>query len=156
MAEASYIETRNLSKRFGGVQALRDVSISIARGTVHALVGENGAGKSTLGKVIAGVVAPDGGELLVEGRPAHFHSPRDALLRGVTMIAQEISLVPTRTVIENVFLGIESTRAGRVDRSALRRRYRALDEEVDFGIPAGAVVGRLRPADQQKVEILRA
>ena len=156
MTDAPHVETRDLSKRFGGVQALHEVSVSIVRGTVHALVGENGAGKSTLGKVIAGVHPPDGGDLVVDGVPVQFGSPRAALLHGVTTIAQEISLVPTRTVIENVFLGIETARLGHVDRRALRRRYDELEEWAGFGIPAGAPVGALRIADQQKVEVLRA
>jgi len=156
VTEGPHVETRGISKRFGGVQALRDVSVSVVRGTVHALVGENGAGKSTLGKVIAGVIPPDAGELEVEGSPVAFRSPRDAHRHGITTIAQEISLVPTRTVVENVFLGIETARAGHVDRRALRRRYDRLDEQVEFGIPPTVPVGALRLADQQKVEILRA
>ncbi len=156
MTDAPHVETRALGKRFGGVQALHDVSVSIVRGTVHALVGENGAGKSTLGKVIAGVHAADAGELLVDGVPVQFTSPRAALLQGVTTIAQEISLVPTRTVVENVFLGIETARFGHVDRRALRYRYDELEAWAGFGIPGSAPVAALRLADQQKVEILRA
>ena len=156
MEEVAHVETRDLSKRFGGIQALNEVSVSVVRGRVHALVGENGAGKSTLGKLIAGVLQPNGGELLVDGDAVQFRSPRDALLHGVTMIAQEISLVPTRSVVENVFLGIETARAGHVDRRALRRRYDELEEQARFGIPPEVPVGALRIAEQQKVEILRA
>jgi ABC-type sugar transport system ATPase subunit len=156
VSEAPHVETRGINKRFGGVQALRDVSVSVVRGTVHALVGENGAGKSTLGKVIAGVISADEGELHVDGSLVEFRSPRDAHRHGVTTIAQEISLVPTRTVVENVFLGIERSRAGHVDRRALRRRYDKLEEQVEFRIPPTVPVGALRLADQQKVEILRA
>jgi ribose transport system ATP-binding protein len=154
--DVPHVETRDLSKRFGGIQALNEVSVSVVRGRVHALVGENGAGKSTLGKLIAGVFQPNSGELLVDGDLVQFRSPRDALLHGVTMIAQEISLVPTRSVVENVFLGIETARAGHVDRRALRRRYDELEEQAQFGIPPGMPVGVLRIAEQQKVEILRA
>jgi ABC-type sugar transport system ATPase subunit len=156
VTEAPHVETRGISKRFGGVQALSEVSVSVARGTVHALVGENGAGKSTLGKVISGVIAPDGGELHVDGSLVAFGSPRDAHRHGVTTIAQEISLVPTRTVIENVFLGMETALVGHVNRRALRLRYDELDAQVQFGIPPTMSVGALRLADQQKVEILRA
>ena len=144
-----------MRKHFGGTQALQDVSLSIGRGTVHGLVGENGAGKSTLGKIVAGVHRPDAGEVLVEGRPVEYHSPRDALADGLTIIAQELALVPGRSVVENVFLGAESSRAGFVHERAMLQRYEALDT-FGFGLDPGARVGSLRVADQQKVEILRA
>ncbi len=149
------IELRNISKRFGGTLALRDVSLSVGSGTVHGLVGENGAGKSTLGKIVTGVHRPDGGKLLVEGRTVDYRSPRDALVDGVTMIAQELALVPQLSVLDNVFLGVESLRAGFVDRSAMLRRYAALDT-LGFGLEPDNRVGSLRLADQQKVAILRA
>ncbi len=150
------IQVEGLSKRFGGVRALDDVDLAVRQGSVHALVGENGAGKSTLGKVIAGVHHPDAGNLLVEGRPVHYRSPHDALKDGITMIAQELALLPHRTVSENVFLGIEHNRLGVVDRGSLRRRYGALVAEVGFDVPGGVPAGSLKVADQQKVEILRA
>ncbi|HWV87883.1 MAG TPA: sugar ABC transporter ATP-binding protein [Capillimicrobium sp.] len=150
------VEAHELSKRFGGVHAVKGVSVAIAAGSVHGLVGENGAGKSTLSKMIGGVHAPDGGELRVDGRPVRFASPRDALAEGIAMIAQEIALVPARTVLENVFLGLEPRRLGVVRRRALRARFAELDARTGFGIPADARVADLRTADQQKVEILRA
>ncbi len=150
------IQVEGLSKRFGGVRALDDVDLAVREGSVHALVGENGAGKSTLGKVIAGVHHPDAGNLLVEGRPVHYRSPHDALKDGITMIAQELALLPHRTVSENVFLGIEHSRLGVVDRGSLRRRYRALVAEAGFEVPGDVPAGSLKVADQQKVEILRA
>ena len=101
------IELHGISKRFGGVQALADVDLTIYRGTVHALVGENGAGKSTLGKIISGVIHPNSGDLAVEGHPVTFDSPREALAKGIAMIQQEIALVPKLTVLKNVFLGLE-------------------------------------------------
>lgn len=150
------IQVQGLSKRFGGVRALDDVDLTVRGGSVHALIGENGAGKSTLGKVIAGVHQPDAGNLLVEGRPVHYRSPHDALGDGVTMIAQDLALLPHRTVSENVFLGIERSRLGVVDRRSLRRRYGALVAEVGFEVPGDVPAGTLKVADQQKVEILRA
>jgi ABC-type sugar transport system ATPase subunit len=150
------VQTRSISKSFGGAQALADVDVTIAPGTVHALVGENGAGKSTLGKLIAGVLRPDAGELLVGGEPVSYASPHHALLDGITALQQEIALVPKRTVIENVFLGRETRRLGVVDRGDLRRRYEALREQFDLGIDPDAIVESLRLADQQKVEVLRA
>jgi rhamnose transport system ATP-binding protein len=152
----AHVELRGITKQFGGVQALNDVSLTIGRGTVHALVGENGAGKSTLGKVISGVVVPDGGELLVGGERVAYRSPHDALRDGITMIAQELALVPTRTVIENIFLGVESSRGGVVQPRSMRKRYASLCEEVGFEVPPNATVSSLPIGEQQKVEILRA
>jgi ribose transport system ATP-binding protein len=150
------VEVRGISKHFGGVHALVDVSISFAHGTVHGLVGENGAGKSTLAKAIGGVHQPDHGEILVEGEAVRFSSPRDALERGIALIAQEIALVPEATVEENVFLGVEPRRVGMLDRGALRRAYRELDDRVGFGLHGRSTVRRMRVADRQKVEIMRA
>ncbi|MEZ5100933.1 MAG: sugar ABC transporter ATP-binding protein [Thermoleophilia bacterium] len=151
-----HVEVVGIGKRFGGVQALRDIDVTIARGEIHALVGENGAGKSTLGKVIAGVHVPDEGFLRVNGKQVAYRSPRDALTDGLTLIAQEISLVPARSVIENVYLGREAHRGSFVDRRELKRRYAELNERAGFGLPGEIPVGALRLADQQKVEILRA
>jgi rhamnose transport system ATP-binding protein len=154
---APHIEVSEVSKRFGGVHALRGVSVSVARGQVHALVGENGAGKSTLGKVIAGLVAPDAGELRIDGSPVTLGSAHDAIGHGITMIAQEIAVVPGRTVIENVFLGSEPHRGlGIVKRGDLRARYTEVTERAGFELPPDVRVGSLRLADRQKVEILRA
>jgi ABC-type sugar transport system ATPase subunit len=150
------VEVQEVSKRFGGVLAVDAVSVAIAPGSVHGLVGENGAGKSTLSKMIGGVHEPDSGQVLVDGRPLRFRSPRDGLAAGIAMIAQEIALVPARTVLENVFLGLESRRLGVVDRGALRRRFDALESRTGFGLDPDARVGALRTAEQQKVEIMRA
>jgi ABC-type sugar transport system ATPase subunit len=155
-APVPHVELRGIGKRFGGVQALTDVSVTFQHAEVHALVGENGAGKSTLGKIVAGVYRPDGGEMLVDGKRVDYRSPRDALAEGLTIIAQEPTLVPHRTVLENVFLGIEPRRAGVVDRRAMKRRYDALVEQAQLELPPDAYPRSLRVADQQKAEILRA
>ena len=153
----THVALHAISKRFGGIHALRGVDLSIRRGSVHALVGENGAGKSTLGRVIAGAVQPDRGEIRVSGRPVVFRSPRDALAVGITGIAQELALLPARSVLDNVFLGVESHgRLGRVDVAQMEERYDALAERVGLRIPPNRLVGDLRIADQQKLEILRA
>ena len=154
--ELAHAELREVSKRFGGVKALSEVDLAIAPGTIHALVGENGAGKSTLGKILAGVHRPDGGELAVLGRTVAYRSARDALIDGITIIAQEPTLVPHRSVLENVFLGVESNVAGVVDRRRLKRLYRSLVESTGIELPAHRLARTLRVADQQKVEILRA
>ena len=93
-----YLELLDVAKHFGGVQALSGVSLSVARGTVHALVGENGAGKSTLGRIVAGALAPDDGRVVLEGEPVAFRSPREALEHRVAAIAQEPFVVPQLTV----------------------------------------------------------
>jgi ABC-type sugar transport system ATPase subunit len=150
------LELRGVSKRFGGVRAVVDATVSLAASSVHGLVGENGAGKSTLSKIIAGVHAPDEGEVLVDGRDVRFHSPRDALATGIVTIAQEIALVPRGTVEENVLLGIEPNQGGVLRRRALRRRFEQVEQRVAFGLDPTTRAGELRTADQQKVEIMRA
>ncbi len=151
-----HVEAHAIDKRFGGVQALHGIDLAIQPGTVHALVGENGAGKSTLGKIICGVLRPDGGELRVDGRPVDYASPRAALADGITMIQQEVALVPKLSVLENVFLGIESNRSGVLQDGDTRRRFAELNATSGFDLPADTPVGRLSVAEQKKVEILKA
>ncbi|HKE64416.1 MAG TPA: sugar ABC transporter ATP-binding protein [Micromonosporaceae bacterium] len=153
---ASHVELVDVSRSFGGVHAVRGVSLRVARGEVHALIGENGAGKSTLSKIIAGALTPDDGLLRVDGQDVSFGSPRDALHHGIASIAQELTLVGSLSVAENVYLGAEPRRAGFVRRRRLRQDYDALARAAGFQLPASAVVGTLRTADQQKVEIMRA
>jgi ABC-type sugar transport system ATPase subunit len=150
------IEVCNISKRYGGAQALDHVSVSIAPGEIHALVGENGAGKSTLGKIIAGAAIADRGEIRVNGRAVAFRSPRDAIHEGIALIHQELALVPALSVIDNVFLGVELGRNGIVDRAAQLKRFQELAARIDFAQAPSARVETLRVAEQQKVEILRA
>jgi simple sugar transport system ATP-binding protein/ribose transport system ATP-binding protein len=150
------IRVTGVSKHFGGVQALTNVSISIMPGEVHAFVGENGAGKSTLAKIISGLVEPDGGEIIVDGEKVSFNSPRDALARGIATIAQELALVPGLTVAQNVYLGAEPRRWGFVRRRELAKRYATLAQETGFHLPGYLPTAALRTADAQKVEIMRA
>src|SRR5882672_7760263 len=96
--DVAYIQLDRVSKRFGGVTALDQVSFEIGRGEVHAVVGENGAGKSTLMKLLAGVHEPDDGEIRLEGRSVRFKNPRDARRHGISIVFQELSLFPHRTV----------------------------------------------------------
>jgi ABC-type sugar transport system ATPase subunit len=151
-----HLEVRALGKSFGATRALDDVTVAVRAGSVHAFVGENGAGKSTLGKIIAGVFPQDQGDLLVRGTTVSFGSPREALVRGIALVAQEVTLVPRLTVAQNVFLGAEPRRAGFIDRGSLRQRFDRLVSDAGFDLEAGTVVGRLSLAAQQQVEILRA
>ncbi len=145
-----------VSKRFGGVPALLDVSLTVRAGTVHALIGENGAGKSTLGKIISGVLTPDEGSVSLGGEELALRSPRDALAKGIVTIAQELAIVPGLTVAENVYLGAEAQHVGFVRRREARRRFRELAERVGFRLSPDWLAGQLTTADQQKVEIMRA
>jgi ABC-type sugar transport system ATPase subunit len=150
------VELDSVSKGFGGVHALEGVSVKIRRGTVHALVGENGAGKSTLGNIMGGVYVPDAGRVLVDGKEVRYRNPREAGQAGIVPVAQEIKLVPRRSVIENVFLGVESRRLGFYDRRALRRRFAVLCEQTGIQVSPDMPVERLGVGVQQQVEILRA
>src|SRR6476659_3070137 len=153
---AVHFEVRGLGKSFGATRALDEVSVAVRTGTVHAFVGENGAGKSTLGKIIAGVFPQDQGDLVMRGTVVSFGSPREALVRGIALVAQEVALVPRLTVAENVCLGAEPRRAGFIDRGSLRERFDRLVADAGFDLRAGAVVGHLPLAKQQQVETLRA
>jgi rhamnose transport system ATP-binding protein len=153
---AAHLEVLGIGKSFGATRALDDVSVTVRTGSVHAFVGENGAGKSTLGKIIAGVFPQDQGDLLLRGTTVSFASPRQALVRGIALVAQEVALVPRLTVAENVFLGAEPRRAGFIDRGSLRQRFDRLIMDAGFDLQAETVVGRLPLAQQQQVEILRA
>ncbi|HLO35020.1 MAG TPA: ATP-binding cassette domain-containing protein, partial [Candidatus Deferrimicrobium sp.] len=151
-----HLAIRGVGKSFGGTRALDDVTIDIRAGSVHAFVGENGAGKSTLGKIVAGVFPPDQGQLVLDGEPVAFGSPREALERGISLVAQEVAVVPQRTVADNVFLGREPRRWGFVRNRALLEAFDRLVAQAGFAVPAGALVGSLPLAMQQQVEILRA
>lgn len=150
------LDVVGISKTYGSVRALDDVSFRIEPGTVHALIGENGAGKSTLGKIIAGDVQPDHGHVARNGKILSMRTPRDALVAGIATIEQEISLVPNLTVQDNVFLGAEPRTAGVVNRRELHRRWETLREESGFRLGAFDRAGRLALGEQQQAEILRA
>jgi ABC-type sugar transport system ATPase subunit len=153
---SQHLVATGISKHFGGVHALRDITLTIERGSVHAFVGENGAGKSTFGKLIAGLHSPDAGQLVVNGDSVQFHSSRDALRAGITIIGQERTVIPQRSVIENVFLGRESRSFGVVRGAGMRKRYAELCEQSGFSLPPNACVGQLRTSEQLQVELLRA
>ena len=150
------IESVAVSKNFGGSHALRDVSVAVERDTFHALVGENGAGKSTLGRIFAGLQKPSAGTLRVDGEEVRFGGPRDALSHGVTMVVQERTIVPGRSVLDNVLLGRELGSAGMVSKRQGLRRYAEVCDLAGFELDPGRLVGTMRPAERLRVEILRA
>jgi len=152
---APIVECRHVSKRFGATVALDEASVRFQAGTVHALVGENGAGKSTLAKVIAGVHQPDAGSVNVDGQSVELRSPRVALDLGIAMIAQELSLLPARSVLDNVFLGMEPKRRGVLDLVTARERFDEVSMQYGIKLDPATRVGSMPIAEQQRVEILR-
>jgi ABC-type sugar transport system ATPase subunit len=155
--EPAALEIGGVSKRFGVVQALDDVSVSFHAGEVHALLGENGAGKSSLIKVIAGAHTPDKGTLMRAGKPLRPARPRDSRDAGIAVVYQELTLLPAMTVEENLLLGHEPrTRLGLVDGRGMRRRALECLRMVGAGIDAGETVGRLSIAHRQLVEVAHA
>jgi ribose transport system ATP-binding protein len=150
------LEMLNITKTFPGVRALDNVSFGCARGEVHALCGENGAGKSTLIKILGGVYRPDGGSIRLDGGEVSFSHPVAARRAGVSIIHQELSLLPYRTVAENVFLGIEPARYGIVDRRRMREGASRLLRRLGSSIVPESLAGDLSIAQQQIVEIAKA
>ena len=149
------IRLHDIVKSFGPVQANRGAELEVARGEIHALVGENGAGKSTLMRVLAGMYAPDSGLMAVEGRDVTGWSTADAIAAGVGMVHQHFMLVPTLTVAENVVLGSELTRGPVLDRAAAEEAVRKLSADTGLAVPPGAKVSELSVGQAQRVEILK-
>ena len=151
------LELSHIQKRYGGVAALSDGSLSVQAGEVHLLLGENGAGKSTLMKIIAGIVERDGGRMLWQGREVHLRSPADAAGIGISMVHQESLLAPHLTVAENLYLGREDRLPfGWVRRHRMMESANRLIEEHRFPLRAEWRVEKLTPAGKQLVEICRA
>jgi ribose transport system ATP-binding protein len=158
MSGTPVIEMRGISKAFPGVKALSSVSFACAAGEVHALCGENGAGKSTLIKILSGVYRPDSGVVLINGVEQHLRHPQEALLAGISVIYQEFSLLPERTIAQNLFLGREPLKHGLIDSAAMvaeTRRVLALFG-VRHRIEPDTLVADLDVANQQMVEIAKA
>lgn len=153
---APVFEARDVSKSFGPVKALRNVSISLMPGEVHSIVGENGAGKSTLMNIICGRFAPTTGQLFVDGEAVHFHRPKDAQAHGIAIAPQEINLVPNLTVAENIMLGAHRGAALSINWRQTRADALRHLQEVDHSIDPASRVSRLSKAQQQLVQIARA
>lgn len=146
------MELHGITKRFPGVVANHDIDVSVRSGTVHALVGENGAGKSTLMKILYGMQKPDEGTIAVNGEPASFNNPGDAIARGIGMVHQHFMLADYLTVLENVVLGSEKLH-GIGDRA--RTRIQEISDAYGLGVRPDAHVEDLGVADRQRVEILK-
>ena len=150
------IRMRQIGKRFGAVPVLRGVSFEIRPGEVHVLAGENGAGKSTLIKILGGVHHDFSGTLELDGRLIRPRSPQEANALGIAVIFQELSLVPSLSVVDNIFLGRSLTRWGMVDDRLQKKRAYALLERLEIPLPMDQRAGDLSIAQQQLVEIAKA
>ena len=151
------IKLTGISKRFPGVKALQNVDLTVRAGEVHALTGENGSGKSTLSRIIAGMIQPDEGEILIDGKPTTVPSPAAAIAMGIVMISQELTLAPTLTVAENIYLGrLPKTRMGVVDWPQLRRDARVALDRLGVHVSPDAKVADLSVELRQEIEIARA
>lgn len=155
--ESPLLTMHGISKSFPGVQALRDVSLEVRAGEVHALVGENGAGKSTLIRILGGIHARDAGEIQLRGHTVHIASPVQARTLGISLIHQELNQVPALSVAENIFLGREPRRGpGLVDWPTMYAKTDQLLGELGLAIPARRQLRTLTVAEQQLVEIAKA
>ena len=153
----SLFEIRGVSKRYGGVRALENADLTIRAGRIHAVLGENGAGKSTLIKIMAGVVAPDEGRMLLDGRAVAFASPADAQSAGIACIFQELSLIPDLSVADNIAIADPPRRFGLIDRRAQRRlAEEALARAGVDNVHPSARVKDLPLSRRQMVEIAKA
>ncbi|MER6982391.1 sugar ABC transporter ATP-binding protein, partial [Streptomyces carpinensis] len=154
---APVLALRDISKSFGAVRALRNVSLELFPGEVHALAGENGAGKSTLIKTLAGVHRPDAGQVLLGGEPVVFHGPGDARDAGIAVIYQEPTLFPDLSIAENIFMGRRPRRAlGRIDHKATHEATAGLMRRLGVDLDPERPARGLSIADQQIVEIAKA
>ena len=149
------VRTEGICKRFGAVQANRDISIAVRQGTIHAVVGENGAGKTTLMNILYGLYPPDSGTVYLYGQPVRFRSPAEALQAGVGMVSQHYALIPRLSVLENLMLGSAGASFSRLPRSQVQARAQQLAKviglQTEWNVPAGS----LSVSQQQKVEILK-
>ncbi|MDR2390670.1 MAG: sugar ABC transporter ATP-binding protein [Planctomycetota bacterium] len=157
MAGECILEMRGISKRFGGTYVLDKVNFSLRHGEVHSLIGANGAGKSTLVKILNGIYAADGGEIVINGQPVLIHQSGDAGRYGISFVHQELNVCPDLSVAENIMVGrLECGRFGFYDAKKTRERARRLIDLVQVELDVDVPVRSLRAAEKQIIEILKA
>ncbi|MDO5735840.1 MAG: sugar ABC transporter ATP-binding protein [Propionibacteriaceae bacterium] len=150
------LSLEHVTKRFGPVTVIDDVSVSVYPGKVQVLLGENGAGKSTLIKMMAGIYQPDGGRIVIDGKEVKLPDTKASEAHGIATIHQELNLAPNLSVAENVMLGRTPSRFGLVDRAEMHRQAQAALDRIGLDIPLTTPVGRLGVAKQQLIEIAKA
>jgi general nucleoside transport system ATP-binding protein len=156
MADPPLLELKGITKRFPGVVANDGVDFELARGEVHALLGENGAGKSTLMNILYGLYGPDEGQVRLNGRPIRISSPREAIDAGIGMVHQHFMLIPVMTVAENIVLASEPTKGPFLDLDAAEARVQELSTRFGLAVNPGARIESISVGQQQRVEILKA
>ncbi|MEO7538444.1 MAG: ABC transporter ATP-binding protein [Pyrinomonadaceae bacterium] len=150
------LELKNITKTFGNVVANDDVSITVHKGTIHAIVGENGAGKSTIMRIAYGFYNADSGEIIIGGKPTAIRNPHDAIANGIGMVHQHFMLVGTMSVAENIILGAETGSAANLDLEQANKDILALSNDLRLGVDPRAFVEDLSVGQQQRVELLKA
>jgi ribose transport system ATP-binding protein len=150
------LEMKGISKSFPGVNALQDINLIVKKGEVHGLLGANGAGKSTLMKVLSGVIQPDVGEILFQGEKVSFSSPLAAQQKGIAIIHQELSLVPTLSIAENIFLGRLHGKSYKIDWKQVNKKAEVLLSQIGTVLNPNTIVRNLSVAQMQMVEIAKA
>ena len=150
------LELRGITKRFGALVANDHIDLDLRRGEIHALLGENGAGKSTLMNVLYGLLRPDEGEILLNGRSVHMRSSSDAIRLGIGMVHQHFMLIPVMTVAENIVLGNEPHRGPVLDVAAAEQRVRDLSDRYGLAVDPRVLVEDVTVGTQQRIEILKA
>ncbi|MGD9630009.1 MAG: ABC transporter ATP-binding protein [Pyrinomonadaceae bacterium] len=150
------LELKNIRKAFGDCVANENVSLTVHKGTIHAIVGENGAGKSTAMKVVYGFYNPDQGEIIFDGKPVTIRNPHDAIALGIGMVHQHFMLVDNMTVAENIILGAETGSAANLDLDRANGEIRKLSDELKLNIDPNALIEDLSVGQQQRVELLKA
>lgn len=154
---SDFVQFRSITKTFGGVRALSEVSLGLTRGECHGLMGENGAGKSTLGKVLAGIHRPDSGDVVIDGRPYVFSSPREAMNARVAMVHQELAFCPDLSVAENLCMGQYPRKLGLVlDRQEMAARAEKLLTAIGVSLDVWQPMRALSTAQEQLVQIASA
>ncbi len=150
------LEMKNITKEFPSVKALSDVSLSVRRGTVHALMGENGAGKSTLMKCLFGIYSADSGKILLDGKEVHFKNPAEALRMGVAMVHQELNQAQVRSVMDNIWLGRYPSTLGFVHQGVMYRRTKEILSALDIDTDPRTIMSSMSVSERQMVEIAKA
>ncbi|MGN0968144.1 MAG: ATP-binding cassette domain-containing protein, partial [Oscillospiraceae bacterium] len=155
MQSENIIEMLHITKEFPGIIANDDITLQLRRGEIHALLGENGAGKSTLMSVLFGLYQPEAGEIRKNGQTVKINDPNDATALGIGMVHQHFKLIEVFTVLDNIILGAETTKAGFLQKKAARKKVEELSERYGLKVDLDAKVEDITVGMQQRVEILK-